>query len=540
MHCRSCGRRERYLFVHMNQTTLPFPQGEHKSQKPPQRAAMYMRMSTEHQKYSIENQTSAITEYATKHGIEIVTEYIDDGKTGVTIAGRGGLQRLLRDVETGKPDFNMILVLDITRWGRFQDHDENAHYEYRCRRAGVAVEYVGEQFANDGSAASNIIKSVKRVMAGEYSRELSTKVFRGQCNLIEHGFRQGGTAGYGLRRMMLDEQGKRKEIIPRGKRKSYQTDRVILVPGAAEELENVLWMYRAFVEDGMTESQIAAHLNRRGITTDFDREWTRGTVHQVLTNEKYIGNNVYNRQSFKLKVKRIKNTPDAWIRKDGAFEAIVDPSLFYTAQGIIRERNRKFSDDEMITKLKELHEKKGWLSGLIIDEADNMPSSGAYQHRFGSLIRAYQLIGYTPDRDYQYIEINRYLRELHADTVRDTIQRIETMGGAVIVDKETDLLIINGEIKTSIIICRCFQTGAEQYRWKIRLDSGLSPDITIAVRMDANNQQPLDYYLLPALDVENPRIRLHENNGIALDAYRFDELLPFFTMIERVRIPEAA
>ena len=101
---------------------------------------MYMRMSTEHQKYSIENQTAAISEYATKHGIEVVTEYVDDGKTGVTISGRVGLQRLLRDVETGKPDFDIILVLDITRWGRFQDHDENAHYEYRCRKAGVAIE----------------------------------------------------------------------------------------------------------------------------------------------------------------------------------------------------------------------------------------------------------------------------------------------------------------------------------------------------------------------------------------------------------------
>ena len=85
----------------MNQTTLPFPQGEDKKLKPPRRAAMYMRMSTEHQKYSIENQTAAISEYATKHGIEIVTEYVDDGKTGVTISGRVGLQRLLRDVETG-------------------------------------------------------------------------------------------------------------------------------------------------------------------------------------------------------------------------------------------------------------------------------------------------------------------------------------------------------------------------------------------------------------------------------------------------------
>jgi hypothetical protein len=58
--------------------------------------------------------------------------------------------------------------------------------------------------------------------------------------------------------------------------------------------------------------------------------------------------------------------------------------------------------------------------------------------------------------------------------------------------------------------------------------------------MNADNQTPLDYYLLPALDVEDSRIRLAENNGLALDAYRFDDLEAFFLLTERVSIPEAA
>ena len=47
--------------------------------------------------------------------------------------------------------------------------------------------------------------------------------------------------------------------------------------------------------NGKLEAEIAALLDERGVKTDLDRPWTRGTVHQVLTNEKYIGNNVYNR-----------------------------------------------------------------------------------------------------------------------------------------------------------------------------------------------------------------------------------------------------
>jgi DNA invertase Pin-like site-specific DNA recombinase len=508
---------------------------------PPTRyAAMYVRMSTDHQKYSTENQADAIREYAARNHIDIIETYADAGKSGLKLDGRDALKRLIDDVQSGNARFNMILVLDVTRWGRFQDADESAYYEYICRRAGIDVQYVAEQFENDGSPVSTIVKGVKRAMAGEYSRELSTKVFAGQCRLIELGYRQGGHAGYGLRRVLIDEQGNIKSELKRGEHKSLQTDRVILVPGPAEEIETVRWIYRAFTEESMQESQIAAVLNQRGILTDLGRSWTRGVVHQILTNEKYIGNNVFNRISFKLKKRRVANTPDMWVRADGVFEAVVEPSYFYTAQGIIRERGRKFSDNEMLDKLRQLHERQGWLSGILIDEADSMPSSSAYAHRFGSLIRAYELIGYTPDRDYRYIEINRHLRQMYAGIVEDTIRKIKDLGGHVRREVTSDLLFVNDELKVSIVICRCQETKVGHYRWKIQLDSGLEPDITIAIRMDAENKQPLDYYLLPSLDMENPNIRLQEENGLALDAYRFDDLELFFLMAERIPLREAA
>ena len=165
------------------------------------RAAQYVRMSTEHQQYSTENQADAIRQYAEQRGIEIVRTYADEGKSGLRIDGRDALKQLIEDVESGTADFNVILVYDVSRWGRFQDADESAYYEYICKRAGIAVQYCAEQFENDGSPVSTIVKGVKRAMAGEYSRELSAKVFAGQCRLIELGYRQGGAAGYGLRRM---------------------------------------------------------------------------------------------------------------------------------------------------------------------------------------------------------------------------------------------------------------------------------------------------------------------------------------------------
>jgi DNA invertase Pin-like site-specific DNA recombinase len=501
---------------------------------------MYVRMSTDHQKYSTENQADAIREYAQRRNIEIITTYADEGRSGLSIGGREGLQKLIADVEAGNFTFSMILALDVTRWGRFQDADESAYYEYICRRAGIDVQYVAEQFENDGSPVSTIVKGVKRAMAGEYSRELSGKVFAGQCRLIELGYRQGGPAGYGLRRRLIDEQGQEKTLLKRGEYKSLQTDRVVLVPGPPEEVETVRWMYKSFVEDGLLESQIAALLNQRGIVTDLERPWTRATVHEVLTNEKYIGNNVFNRTSFKLKKRRVVNELDMWVRADGAFEAIVEPKYFFAVQGIIRERNRKVTNDEMLDKLRALHERQGWLSGILINEAEDMPASSAYAHRFGSLSEAYKLIGYDPGLDSRYIEINRHLRRIYPEIVEGAISRIKELGGQVWREAQSDLLFVNGEIKVSVVICRCHQTAAGSNRWKIRLDSGLMPDITIAIRMDPSNTQPMDYYLLPALDIESPKIRLADNNHIALDTYRFDDLEAFFVLTERAALPEAA
>ena len=222
-------------------------------------------MSTEHQQYSTENQTETIGRYANTHDMEIVRTYSDDAKSGLRLEDRDGLRRLLSDVKQGEADVEVILVYDISRWGRFQDPDESAAHEYACRAAGIEVHYCAEQFINDGSPVSAIVKSVKRAMAGEYSRELSVKVFAGQCRLVELGFRQGGMAGFGLRRMRIDQSGKPQGILAIGEHKSLQTDRVILVSGPEDEAETVRWMYRQFVDGGKLESEIAAASERPGL-----------------------------------------------------------------------------------------------------------------------------------------------------------------------------------------------------------------------------------------------------------------------------------
>jgi DNA invertase Pin-like site-specific DNA recombinase len=507
---------------------------------PRRRAAQYVRMSTEHQQYSTANQQDALREYADLRRLEIVRTYADEGKSGLSVAGRGSLQQLIADVQAGRADFSVILVYDVSRWGRFQDADESAYYEYLCKQAGIEVHYCAEQFENDGGPTSTIIKSVKRAMAGEYSRELSAKVFKGQCRLIELGYRQGGSPGFGLRRMLLNAAGEQKGVLGRGEQKSLQMDRVILVPGPEDELRIVQRIYDLLTKEGKQEREIANVLNQQGILTDLGRPWTRGTVHQVLTNEKYIGNNVFNRTSFKLKKKHVHNPYDMWVRADGVFQAVITPEQFFVARGIVLERSRRFTNEEMLSKLKQLIAQHATVSSHLIDATDGMPSGAVYRSRFGSLVEAYRLAGYVPDRDYGFIEINRRLSTMHPKLIDNLVGRLASVDATVRRDANTGFLIINEQFTASLFLSRCRQTGGGSLRWIIRLDQQLTPDITILVRMDADNSTPADYYLLPIMDVAAPKLLLCEANGAALDTYQFDSLDYFTTMAKRQKMEVAA
>lgn len=503
-------------------------------------AAAYVRASTEQQIHSIENQLALIEGYAGKHGFEIVRTYEDAGRSGLRIDFMEAFKQLLEDVGSGEAPFEAILVYDVSRWGRFPNSDESAYYEHLCLLAGIAVHFCAEQFENDLSPGSQLLKSVRRVMAGEYSRALSASVFAGQRREIERGHRQGGTPGFGLRRMLVDRHGKHKIELQPGERKSLRSEGVILVPGPAAETSTVRRIYQMFTEEGKSEREIADLLNTVGLPSDLGRSWTSGTIRQILRNEKYIGNNVYNRVSFKLKVKRVRNSPDMWIRVEGAFEPIVEKALFERARAIFDARSLLLSDQELLAMLQDALKEKGYLSGFVIDEIASMPSARVYLKRFGSLLRAYTMIGYDPGRDYRYIEANRELRKRHPEIVALLIDDLTRAGALVSQDPASELLRINEEFSIAVVLARANRTRAGSLRWKVRLDTGLVPDITIVMRMDEANQAALDYYLLPSIDLTDRKLTLAERNALSLDAYRFDSLDFFFDLARRFPIEDVA
>jgi DNA invertase Pin-like site-specific DNA recombinase len=363
-------------------------------------AAQYLRMSTSMQEFSLENQKAEIRHYANQFDYEVVRTYSDAGKTGVTLKHRPGLKRLLSDVLGGEVCFEVILVYDISRWGRFQDDNEAAHYEFLCKRAGIAVHYCAEPFINDGSLASGLFKDLKRVMAKEYSRELGVKTYAGQERIARMGFKIGGTPGFGLRRIMLSKDGRYKRRLETGQRKSLATDRVKLAPGPANEVECVGRMFSMALR-GMGSGDIARALNKEGAIRENGRRWNRKVVRTILTHPKYTGCNVWGQSCQKLHTSSAPVPRERWIMRPDSFPGIIDVDIFDRVQKHLERyaSDRLWSDDELLAKLTHLRARKGKLSEWLIDNTPGMPSSSTVQAHFGSLLQAYALIGYKIDKD---------------------------------------------------------------------------------------------------------------------------------------------
>jgi DNA invertase Pin-like site-specific DNA recombinase len=329
-----------------------------------------------------------------------VKTYADAGKSGVTTKHRNALRELLKDVVSGEANYKAILIYDVSRWGRFQDVDEAAHYEYICKSSGVPVHYCAEPFNNDGTAISSLLKALKRSMAAEFSRELGEKVFRGKTRIIQLGFRVGGHAGYGYRRVMLSSDLKPKQEMKTGEHKSFTTDRVILVPGPRKEVEGIREMFAMAIQrKGCAE--IARQLNLKGFTKE-GMPWADQTVYNAVTNPKYAGHNVWGRTSERLSTKRVMVPSQQWAAKFGAFEPIVDQQTFDLAQARLPKiADYRWTDEQILKRARQLIKTKGRISEMLILKARNMPSPFTIHKHFGSYRQFYELLGYhLEEQDY--------------------------------------------------------------------------------------------------------------------------------------------
>jgi len=305
------------------------------SQQTNKKAIAYYRHSAEDkQENSVAIQRQHIQKFAVENNIEIIHEEADEGKSGL-LANRPAFERLFADwiKNANAPHFDYVFVYDVSRWGRFQDPEQAAHLTFECTIHGKEIVYVSIGFPDPtNQLLSSLGISIERYSAAKFSRDLSSKVFYGSVKVSEQGYSAGGTAVYGMARLLLDVNKKPIRILNIGEHKQIANERVSFTPKEDETTETVREIFNLFVKEKYLIPDIVTRLNQKGVLSATGKRWDKSKVIKILTDETYIGTRIYNKTWGRLKQKSYKNPRSEWVITPKAFKAAVDEQLFRDAQ----------------------------------------------------------------------------------------------------------------------------------------------------------------------------------------------------------------
>ncbi len=358
----------------------------------PQRAAVYVRMSSDRQELSISTQLAAIHAYAEAHGLDVVRVYEDAAKSGLQLSNREGMKRLLREVMDESRPFDVVLVYDVSRWGRFQDIDAAAYYEYTCRLHGAKVIYVQEVFGTDEEPMTALLKTLKRAMAAEYARDLGVKSRAGQDRAVHLGYQMGQLPCIGLTRVAIDRFGVRRPLA-RGQSKAMQNERIAWVPGPPHEVELTRRIFSLYADTNGSIKGVARQLRGEGLMAQDGRPFTTTRVDNLLRCEALAGNFVWGGERYAAGPAKKRRPPT---RADNVIEPVIPADLWKRTQDKLWVRRRLRRDKEqMIQVLRERLAENPGLNCLDL-EAMGIRSRRAYTNAFGSVSRALELAGRDP------------------------------------------------------------------------------------------------------------------------------------------------
>ena len=335
-------------------------------------------------------------------------------------------------------------------------------------------------------------------MAAEYSRELSAKVFAGQCRIVRNGFKIGGRAGYGLRRMLLDTSGNPKVILKHGEQKSLTTERVTYVLGDEAELRVIHDIYSMFLDEDMSVTLIMRHLNRMNIPREVPGPWNYDSVRRILTHPKYIGSIVFNRSSSRLHTKKVRHPPEKWVVHPNRFPAIVSLERFQRVQQKLANKVSGRSNEQLISELRSFLRKHGRLSTKLICPANGLASYVTYQKRFGRTKQIYDLIPYRQTFVFLAAEEAKRSVKFRADVRNRFIEELNAATVSFAVSKALFTLFRYGIF--SLEVARCARTQrTRELRWLIYSRKGSHEHACLAVRLSPDNQSVQDCCMLPTI-----------------------------------------
>ena len=468
--------------------------------------AYYRHSAQDRQENSVAIQQEQVRRWALENGIIIIQEFADRGKSGLTAEGRHGFNDMMTNWVKARDDFQFVLCLDVSRWGRFQDIDLSAVYSAECKQHGKQVVYTTLGKPKENDQLYQVHVHFERYRAAQYSKELSDKVHRGCLLIARQGFWAGGKPPYGLQRLLLDEVRQPVQILSAGQRKSIQNQRVTLAPGDERQVAVIRRIFAEFVNDRHNSGDIAAGLNRDGIPSPGGAYWDSAKVRRILTNELYVGTLVYNRTTQKLKTPSHANPVEAWIKTPRAFARLIEDDAFAQAQEILLHESRRCTSEYMLEQLRRLHLEHGAVWPSLVKADRDAPSPSRYATRFTSLDAAYQAVFASAHAD---------ARSTVEGALRGAVEQLECYDNFHVVNRK-----FTGLVQPSVPVPH----GYGRY-WYFRPDRRRTVDITLGVPLsDHERGEILGYFPLPRLLMNQPSLRLFGSADAQVELYGYTGL----------------
>jgi hypothetical protein len=381
----------------------------------------------------------------------------------------------------------VVLVYDVSRWGRFQDTDASAYYEYHCRLHGVAVIYVAEAFQAEMTPMAAVIKSLKRAMAAEYSRELGIKTRAGQVRVIELGYATGTLPCIGFRRQSVSAAGIPKRMLATRERKEMPTDRVRWVLGPQREVDLVRKVFSLYADTPISIQGLARTLNADG---EVDREgspFTASKLNRLLHCEKVTGTFVW---GVKMNLPNGASTgapADRHVRKERSLQQLLEIALWRRVQGKLKERTSVIrSPQRLLEDLQQAIFKNPGLTGRDLGSY-GCATSLAYDREFGGFSNAMALIGAYDRADVVQAkkDINARGRRIASAFRTDLVALLRAHGHDACHHRLTKRVSVNG---TSIGVLLAWQrhTGGQQVSLISTYSKRMDCDVVILLRMHEN------------------------------------------------------
>jgi site-specific DNA recombinase len=295
----------------------------------PDRAVLYLRMSSAKQDASIDQQRDQLVGYAAQHGYPIVSEYLDEAISGDDTARRTEFLRM-RDA-AGRGEFSVVLCWDQDRFGRF-DPIEGGYWILPFRDAGVRLETIAQGRIDWTGFAGRLLYVVQQEAKHAYLRDLSRNVTRGALAAARKEVKFGTGGGSKLYGYHVTADGTVEVVEP--------------------EAAVVCRIFVEYAKPGSSLRSVANMLNAEGIKTSRGTPWKQNSIRRILTNRKFTGAFVRFRytsgkyhsiQGGEI-VTRSKTDKQVEVEPlvvvGGNHEAIIDQALFDRVQGKLAQQQR--------------------------------------------------------------------------------------------------------------------------------------------------------------------------------------------------------